>query len=100
MPTTGGTADRGYGAEHQALREKLRPSVEAGAVVCWRCGYPIHPTTPWDLGHDDHDRTIYRGPEHMRCNRRNGAIKGNKMRGKHTAHLKPPPLVPYTDPDW
>jgi hypothetical protein len=25
---------------------------------------------PWDLGHDDHDRSITRGPEHRdRCNR-------------------------------
>ena len=36
-------------------------------VICWRCaenGQP-HEVDPgcWDLGHDDHDRSIYRGPE-------------------------------------
>jgi hypothetical protein len=36
----------------------------------------------WDLGHDDFDRTIYRGPEHQRCNRSSAASRGNRARGK------------------
>jgi hypothetical protein len=32
------TTKRGYGAHHQALRERLRPQVEAGVVRCARCG--------------------------------------------------------------
>lgn len=63
------TADRGYGSAHQALRLQWKPRVEAGEVDCARCHQRIHPGTPWDLGHDDHDRTQYRGPEHVDCNR-------------------------------
>ena len=61
---------RGYGAEHQRTRRALAPLVAAGHATCWRCGLPIHPSEPWDLGHDDHDRSITRGPEHAyTCNR-------------------------------
>ncbi|MFE6645674.1 hypothetical protein ACFVJS_03865 [Nocardioides sp. NPDC057772] len=37
--------------------------------TCWRpgCGKPIDPTN-WHLGHDDHDRSRYRGPECPPCN--------------------------------
>jgi hypothetical protein len=54
--------------------------VEAGHIECWRCGYAIAPDEPWDLGHDDEDRTRYRGPEHVACNRSAGAVKGNVSR--------------------
>lgn len=74
------TTERGYGAAHQAERERWRPHVEAGRVVCWRCGQIIAPGQPWDLGHDDRDRARYRGPEHPRCNRAAGARKGNARR--------------------
>jgi predicted nucleic acid-binding Zn ribbon protein len=67
--SAGKTAARGYGAKHQALRKEWAAKVDAGLVDCPRCGRPILPGTPWDLGHDDDDRTIYRGPEHQRCNR-------------------------------
>lgn len=61
--------ERGYGPEHDAERTKVAPDVAAGLVACWRCLKPIAPDAPWDLGHDDNDRTIYRGPEHEACNR-------------------------------
>jgi len=39
--------------------------MDAGEVFrCWRCGELIRPGQPWHLGHDDYDRTKYRGPEH------------------------------------
>jgi hypothetical protein len=63
------TTQRGYGAEHQALRATWAPIVEAGGVQCWRCHEEIAPGSPWDLGHSDDDRGTYRGPEHRRCNR-------------------------------
>lgn len=68
------TSARGYGNEHQKLRKRLTPAVRAGRVSCWRCGEVIVPdlTIPgegWDLGHDDNDRSQYKGPEHAGCNR-------------------------------
>jgi hypothetical protein len=63
------TAARGYGSRHQALRKEWAPLVDAGHAVCPRCRRPIIPGQAWDLGHDDHDRSIYTGPEHTSCNR-------------------------------
>lgn len=75
MPTT--TA-RGYGAKHRAERERWRPLVESGQAVCWRCSRLIPPGAPWDLGHDDADRTRYMGPEHQFCNRGAGGRKARR----------------------
>lgn len=63
------TSERGYGTAHQKLRKRLARTVNAGKARCARCGEPIIPGTPWDLGHIDHDRSRYAGPEHVRCNR-------------------------------
>ncbi len=65
----GSSTARGYGHTHRALREQWRPKVEAGTVPCARCGRLIGAHEQWDLGHDDHDRSRYTGPEHLRCNR-------------------------------
>ena len=58
----GTSTERGYGQDHRDLRAAWQPLVEAGDVICWRCGDPIQPGEPWDMGHDDHDRSAYRGP--------------------------------------
>lgn len=63
---------RGYDAEHQRKRRISAAMVAAGRGQCWRCGLPIAPGEAFDLGHDDHDRTKYRGPEHPYCNRSAG----------------------------
>ena len=42
------------------MRARVAPTVEAGEAVCWRCNQSIEPGAPWDLGHDDTDRTLYR----------------------------------------
>jgi hypothetical protein len=63
------TNARGYGHVHQTLRKRWAPKVAVGSVTCARCGELIDPGEPWDLGHDDHDRNRWTGPEHRRCNR-------------------------------
>lgn len=65
MPKKGSSSQRGYGASHRKLRKMYLPLVASGKAICWRCGEPIAPNGPWDLGHDDDDRTKYRGPEHV-----------------------------------
>jgi hypothetical protein len=73
------TTRRGYGTRHQKIRAQFAKIVKAGEAVCARCGRPIHPYEPWDLGHHDFDRSIYTGPEHRRCNR-NTAWRKRKIR--------------------
>lgn len=63
------TVARGYGSVHQKLRKQWAQKVKDGIVACVRCGNIIFPGEPWDLGHDDQDRSQYAGPEHRRCNR-------------------------------
>jgi hypothetical protein len=72
-----------YAGRHQATRRAWAPKVAAGTVTCWRCGRLIQPTEAWDLGHDDNDPSIHRGPEHAgRCNRAAGGRLGN-ARARH-----------------
>lgn len=61
----GSAAERGYGQVHRATRAQWAPMVATGHVRCWRCGEPIEAGAAWDLGHDDEDRSKYRGPEHV-----------------------------------
>lgn len=63
------TTQRGYGRTHRALRQRMSALVAAGLAVCARCREPIEPGEPWDLGHDDFDRSRYAGAEHRACNR-------------------------------
>ena len=66
----GSREERGYGAAHRHARAAYQARMDAGeAIRCWRCAKPIANGEPWDLGHDDHDRNITRGPEHATCNR-------------------------------
>lgn len=71
----GSTAARGYGTAHRRERARWVKRVDAGLVDCARCGQPIEPGRPWDLGHND-DRTGWTGPEHRICNRRVGGRNG------------------------
>lgn len=66
------TPQAGYDSEHQRRRKAFADQIEQdGGVLCWRpqCKQPILPGMAWDLGHDDDDRSIVRGPEHRSCNR-------------------------------
>jgi hypothetical protein len=64
------TVQKGYGAEHQALRAKLAPLVDAGQAYCHEpvCVEPtrwIRPGTEWHLSHLPGGG---RGPSHRSCN--------------------------------
>lgn len=64
----GSSTARGYGQSHRKLRDAYQRRMDAGEHFdCWRCGQPINPTF-WQLGHDDDDRSVYRGPECPPCN--------------------------------
>jgi hypothetical protein len=75
----GSTADRGYGSAHQRERARWAPRVLAGECYCWRCDTWLDPREPWDLGHDDNDRSIYRGPECRPCNRATNGRKSSPI---------------------
>lgn len=77
----GTSTARGYDQAHRARRAAWVTHVSRGLVTCWRCGQPIEAGSAWDLGHDDHDRTITRGPEHATCNR---------SAAGRSAHTQPP----------
>jgi hypothetical protein len=83
----GTTSERGYGSEHKRLRAQWAPRVERGEVACARCHLLIVPGEAWDLGHLDHDRTRYAGPEHASsCNRATA--------GRQAGQGYPPPKPP------
>lgn len=61
-------AERGYGPAHHRLRAQYQARMNAGETFrCWRCACFIDPRC-WRLGHDDDDRSVYRGPECIPCN--------------------------------
>jgi hypothetical protein len=66
-------AQRGYGPAHQRLRRQWARRVDRGEVACGRCGYPIIPGAPWDLGHPNDDKALPPTPWHRRCNRQYAA---------------------------
>ena len=76
--------ERGYDADHRAQRRAWQARLDADEpITCWRCGDLVG-AEPWDLGHDDQDRTVTRGPEHRgRCNR-SAAGKSAHATGRHT----------------
>lgn len=63
-------------AEHKRLRAHYKRLVANGSEYCWRCSRRIDPRSAWHLGHDDNDRTLYRGAEHAQCNIRAAARSG------------------------
>jgi len=83
------TAERGYGSDHQAERDRWKPVIDAGQgwcaeTVCLKPSRRIPPGTPWDLGHTP-DRLAVIGPCHMECNRAEGARRGNRLRQRRPA---------------
>jgi hypothetical protein len=93
-PAPSGATDRPSGLcsclqSAQGVAGADSPRVAAGGVVCAQCSRPIVPKSAWDLGHDDHDRTLYTGPEHARCNR---GAPSRKRRANSVS------VVPVDDP--
>ena len=91
----GNTTQRGYGAAHQAERARQLADFTPGQP-CARCGQPIASEDDADLGHDDHDRSRYRGLEHRRCNR--GAARKPGWKGRRNTP-QPAPCRPPADQD-
>ena len=87
------TSERGYGMAHRRMRERWRPLVESGNALCARCGYPIEPGSPWDMGHVEGSSSEHSGPEHVRCNRRAGGRNGARVRWRR------PRAAPWSR-DW
>ena len=76
--------------EHKRQRRQGGLLVASGQAVCAeticleeRDGRTraIAPGTPWDVAHHD-DGITYKGVSHERCNRADGARRGNRMRAK------------------
>lgn len=88
----GQTTEQGYGWEHQQERARWVKYQQAGgddplgkrhgqllcrADVCKEPSRWIGRHDPWDLGHHPGQRG-HRGPEHVKCNRSDGARKSNR----------------------
>ncbi len=74
--------------EHRAKVKEYKALQAAGRAYCWRCSRWLPPGTPMHAGHDDHDRTVYRGPECPGCNLKAAARKGARV--KNARYTKPP----------
>lgn len=74
----GTPADRGYGADHRALRAQWQRRIDAGETVMCAdgCGTRIVGTA-WQLGHD-HERGGYLGPQTIRHNTSDGGRRAHR----------------------
>lgn len=104
------TTDRGYGARYQsdlaAYIARWRPG-----DPCVLCGQPMlqrwtvtrtgRKVSAIELDHKP-DRSGYRGLAHARCNRSDGATRGNRMRGQQRAVSSAPsaPAPLRTSRQW
>ena len=107
MPPMRSTNERGLGWEHQ--QERRRQLATAEGQICWRCGEPMFPSLGQAI---DLDHVVSRalggvnGPRrlaHRRCNRRAGAILGNRLRRgqprpRRAKTVVPPLIVPTGEP--
>jgi hypothetical protein len=83
---------RQRGVRDQRVRLALAPAVASGTVLCPRCGDPIRPDEPWDVGHvlalaEGGHPAGPRRPEHAACNRRAGAQMVNARRPQRRTRL-------------
>lgn len=83
-----------YRWAHQQERKRWAPLVNAGEAYCAeaRCLMRtrwIAPGSRWDLAHDPTGTTVI-GVSHARCNRSEGASRGNRMRRRPRTVKRPP----------
>ena len=81
-----------YGSAYKKVRDLWKIKVDRGEVWCSRptCGKWIAPGAPWDLGHDDDDPSVIRGPEHRKCNRSTATHKAKRrQRWRHPIEESP-----------
>jgi len=64
---------------YRRTRAYLQILVRAGGVNCVRCGKPINPLEPFDVGHVDGDSSTIAGPEHRHCNRATAGRRRRKV---------------------
>lgn len=75
-----------YRGPHQRERKRWEPVVAAGRAFCvepicvMRTRW-IPPGSKWHLAHDP-SGTVWIGPAHEKCNTREGAARGNRMRAR------------------
>lgn len=84
-----------YRYAHQQERKRWAPTVEAGEAYCAerRClmrSRWIPPGARWDLAHDETGTAVI-GVSHARCNRSEGATRGNRMRSRTVRRPAAPP---------
>ena len=97
MATKAPTVARGYDYAHRTERARWAALVKAGGAVCCLCGQPVvdgkvrlrngRVISNWALDHAP-DGLSYRGVAHLRCNSRDGAIRGNRRRGARARLLR------------
>lgn len=90
---------RRRGRADQEARAALRPIVESGDAVCWRCRRVIVPDPTqrgdgWDAGHvvsigEGGHPDGARVPEHSDCNRRAGAELRVELARRRASRIDP-----------
>lgn len=83
--------------EYRAARRRFAIEVAAGRgwcaqPVCVMASRYIPPGTPWDTAHNDEGTVVLGAAHRRRCNRRDGAKRGNRMRARrYPPHPRPLP---------
>jgi DNA-directed RNA polymerase subunit RPC12/RpoP len=77
-------------AEHKQQVAAVKALVASGRAFCWRCGRHLPPGSKAHAGHDDHDRSRYRGAECPPCNLSAAARKGARIvnRRRHARRVR------------
>jgi 5-methylcytosine-specific restriction endonuclease McrA len=79
-----------------ALRAAWQPLIDEGGILCPFCSLPIRPGQAWDLDHRIPkviapeaiwDESNHR-PAHASCNRRHGAVLGNRSRKRRASRRR------------